>query len=184
MTGGTARRLILLRHAKSAWPDVSDQERPLAPRGRRDAPAAGRWLRKTGRVPDHVLCSTARRARETWELAGEKLHAHPRVTFEQRVYGASSAELLDLAGEELPATRTLLIVGHDPAMQALTLELGGTEPGGGSAGMLERVRVKFPTASIAVLEFSGDWPQLRPGQARLTDFVTPGDVRAGAADRD
>jgi phosphohistidine phosphatase len=178
MAGDTARRLILLRHAKSAWPDVPDHERPLGPRGRRDAPAAGRWLRKTGRVPDHVVCSTARRARDTWELAQEKLRADPRVTFEPRVYGASSAELLRLVGDEQPETGTLMIVGHDPAMQQLTMELAGTEPGRRPEEVLGEVAVKFPTASIAVLEFSGDWPQLRPGRARLADFATPGDFRA------
>ena len=91
MTGSPGRRLILLRHAKSAWPDVPDHDRPLAPRGHRDAPAAGRWLRKSGDIPDRVVCSTARRARETWELAGEKLRAEPEVVFEPRVYGTGSA---------------------------------------------------------------------------------------------
>src|ERR1700735_1567796 len=98
MASNPARRLILLRHAKSAWPDdVPDHDRPLASRGRRDAPAAGRWLRKSGYVPDRVLCSTARRTRETWQLVEEELGAHPQTVFEDRVYGASSAELLDLA---------------------------------------------------------------------------------------
>jgi len=180
MAHDTARRLILLRHAKSAWPDVPDHERPLAARGRRDAPAAGRWLRKTGRVPDHVVCSTARRARETWELAQEKLRAQPRVSFEPRVYGISSAELLDLIGDEPPETLTLLIVGHDPAMHELTMELAGAEPGRQGEEALGRVAVKFPTASIAVLEFSGGWPQLRAGQARLAEFATPRDFGAAA----
>src|SRR5580698_5846089 len=98
MASTPTRLLILLRHAKSAWPeDIPDHERPLAPRGRRDAPAAGGWLRKSDHVPDRVLCSTARRARETWQLAEEKLSAHPATVFEERVYGASGAELLDLA---------------------------------------------------------------------------------------
>ncbi|WP_230211275.1 SixA phosphatase family protein [Streptomyces kaniharaensis] len=72
------RTLIVLRHAKSAWPpDVPDWERPLGPRGRRDAPEAGRWLRRRGLVPDTVVCSPARRARETWELAGAELPGTP-----------------------------------------------------------------------------------------------------------
>jgi phosphohistidine phosphatase len=79
MASSAARRLVLLRHAKSAWPDVADHERPLARRGRRDAPVAGRWLRTAGRVPDRVVCSTARRARETWQLAAAELDASPTV---------------------------------------------------------------------------------------------------------
>jgi phosphohistidine phosphatase len=172
-------RLILLRHAKSAWPDdVPDHDRPLAPRGRRDAPAAGRWLRKSDCVPDRVLCSTARRARETWELAEEKLGAHPPTVFEDRVYGASIADLLDLARQTKADVATLLIVGHDPAMRGLTLELVGGQPGDAEAEALGRVRVKYPTAAIAVLTFSGSWAGLGPGQARIADFVVPGDFHA------
>ncbi len=174
------RRLIVLRHAKSAWPEgVADHDRPLAPRGRRDAPAAGRWLRQSGFVPDRVLCSTAQRARETWQLAEEKLGAQPQTVFEQRVYGASSAELLDLARQTPPGIGTLLMVGHDPAMQELTLELASAQPGDGGPEALGRVRIKFPTAAIAVLAFTGPWPKLGSGQARLADFAQPSDFRSG-----
>jgi phosphohistidine phosphatase len=176
---GPETRLVVLRHAKSAWPEgVPDHDRPLAPRGRRDAPAAGRWLRKSGFVPDRVLCSTAQRARETWELAEEKLGAHPQTIFEDRVYGASSAELLDLARQTPPGVRTLLIVGHDPAMHELTLDLADGPPDDEGQEALDRVRIKFPTAAIAVLAFTGAWPKLAPGRARLADFVTPSDFRS------
>jgi len=184
MDSTPTRRLILLRHAKSAWPeDVPDHERPLAPRGRRDAPAAGGWLRKAGYVPDRVLCSTARRARETWQLAEETLGAHPEAAFEDRVYGASVAELLDLARQAPAEVRTLLIVGHDPAMRGLTLELASEQPADGEAEALGRVRAKYPTAGIAVLSFSGDWAELSPGQARLAEFVVPADFHPGREDR-
>ena len=174
MAGSPKRRLILLRHAKSAWPDVADHERPLAGRGRRTAPAAGRWLRESGHVPDLVLCSTARRARETWQLAEEELGAHPRTTFEQRVYGASPAELLDLARQTPSGVRTLLIVGHEPTMSDLTLDLAGDDRG----PALDQVRVKFPTAAIAILAFTGSWPELGPGKAKLDNFVAPDDLRS------
>jgi phosphohistidine phosphatase len=180
MASSPSRRLILLRHAKSAWPDdVPDHERPLAPRGRRDAPAAGRWLRKFGYAPDRVLCSTARRARETWQLAEENLGARPQSVFEDRVYGASIADLLNLARQTPAAIGTLLIVGHDPAMRGLTLELGGDPPGDAEAEALARVRAKYPTAAIAVLSLSGNWSELGPNQAQLATFVAPGDFGAG-----
>jgi len=174
------RRLIVLRHAKSAWPEgVADHDRPLAPRGRRDAPAAGRWLRKSGFIPDRVLCSTAQRARETWQLAEDKLGAHPQTIFEERVYGATSAGLLDLARQTPPGIRALLIVGHDPAMQELILELASAEPGDQGRDALGQVRIKFPTAAIAVLAFAGTWPKLGPGEAQLADFAVPNDFHAG-----
>lgn len=180
MASSRTRRLVLLRHAKSAWPEgVPDHERPLAPRGRRDAAAAGGWLRKADHVPDRVLCSTAMRTRETWQLAEEKLEAHPQTVFEDRVYGASSAEVLDLARRTPAGVRTLLIVGHDPAMRGLTLELASEQPRDSEAEALGRVRAKYPTAAIAVLSFSGDWAELSPGQAHLTEFVVPADLHAG-----
>jgi phosphohistidine phosphatase len=178
MASSAARQLVLLRHAKSAWPDVADHERPLARRGRHDAPLAGRWLRAAGRVPDCVVCSTARRARETWQLAAAELDASPAASFDQRVYGAAADELLDLARETAPGVRRLLIVGHDPAMQQLTLASARTD----DADALDRVRDKFPTAAIAVLEFTGTWQQLGPAQASLINFVVPRDLRAGAAE--
>jgi phosphohistidine phosphatase len=180
MASSPTRRLVLLRHAKSSWPDdVPDHDRPLAPRGRRDAPAAGRWLRKSDYVPDQVLCSTARRARETWQLAEEKLGAHPAAEFEGRIYGASAADLLALARLTSADTHTLLVVGHDPAMRELTLELSSEPTGDAEAEALGRIQAKYPTAAIAVLSFSGRWAELGPGLARLADFATPSEYSAG-----
>ena len=75
VTEEVGRKLVLLRHAKSEWPDLADHDRPLAKRGRRDAPVVGRWLGASGYAPDAVVCSTARRARETWELVSTGLTA-------------------------------------------------------------------------------------------------------------
>jgi phosphohistidine phosphatase len=180
MASSPTKRLILLRHAKSAWPDdVPDHDRPLAPRGRRDAPAAGRWLCKSGYVPDRVLCSTATRARQTWQLAEKKLGAHPKTVFEGRIYEASVMDLLDLVRQTPAGVHTLLIVGHDPAMRGLTMELASEQHEDTEAEALGRVRAKYPTAALAVLSFSGSWPELGPGQTQLTDFVSPDDFGAG-----
>src|SRR5262249_12072821 len=116
MTASTRRTLVLFRHAKSAWPDLPDHERPLAGRGRRDGPVMGGGLRPAGHVPDQVLCSTARRARQTWQLARPALEAAPPVSFEDRIYLAPAGQLLDLARKAPRAVRTLLIVGHDPGI--------------------------------------------------------------------
>ena len=76
MSTRETRHLIVLRHAKSAWPqEVADQDRPLGPRGLRDAPAAGRWLREHGFTPDRIVCSPTRRTRQTWELVAHELGA-------------------------------------------------------------------------------------------------------------
>ena len=174
MSTTPGRRLVLLRHAKSAWPEgVPDWDRPLGKRGRRDAPGAGRWLRDAGCVPGLVLVSPARRARETWELAAAELAEPPRVRVEQRVSQATAADLLELAREAPAATAALLIVGHDPAIQGLAVSLAGDgRAGPGQPGAAERMRAKFPTAAIAVLEFTGKWRALGPGRARLAHFST------------
>ena len=189
MTQRPNRKLVLLRHAKSAWPDVPDHERPLAGRGIRAAPVMGRWLRDAGLVPDQVLCSTARRARETWQFAQTGLAATPPVSFEDRIYDATATELLALIREVPPATGTLLLIGHNPAIEDLALMLAAAPgavrpsaagPGSGTAssGDLERMRAKFPTAAIAVLQPAGTWRALGQGRARLTAFVTPRDIPA------
>ena len=181
MQATPAKKLVLLRHAKSAWPDgVPDHHRPLASRGRRDAPAAGRWLRRTGCVPDHVLCSTARRARETWQLAQAELDMQPPAAFEPGVYEASAGSLLEIVRRLPPAAHTVVVVGHDPAIPELALALTGNNGtherqavGLTPATSIDRMQAKFPTAAIAVLELSGPWSELGPGRARLASFVTP-----------
>ena len=143
----------------------------------------GRWLRAAGHVPDRVLCSTARRTRETWQLAQPELGTDPPVSFEDRVYEASAEELLDLARHAWSAVKTLLIVGHAPGIPELALMLAERRPldggeGGAVPQAVDRMRAKFPTAAIAVLELTGSWARLGPGAARLTSFVTPRDVSA------
>ncbi len=170
MASDTLRRLILLRHAKSDWPDVPDQERPLAKRGRRDAPVVGRWLRRHGYLPDTVICSVARRTRQTWDRVAPELGGSPSVTFELRAYEARALTLLYLV-RELPGTcRAALLIGHNPAIEELATHLAEAPA---AAGAPPPPRLRFPTAAVAVLEFDGDWADLSPGQARLLDFAIP-----------
>lgn len=163
------RRLVLLRHAKSDWPeDVADHDRPLAARGRRDAPLAGRWLARHGHVPEAVICSTARRARQTWDLAAAALAAPPPVRHEPRVYEATVLALLMLV-REIPDERSVVaIVGHNPGVAELAVGLAAPPP---------HPPASFPTAAIAVLGLPGRWADAGPGQARLLAFATPSDMR-------
>lgn len=172
----TARRLILLRHAKAAWPDVPDEERPLTGRGERDASAAGRVLRAQGLRPQLVLCSTATRTRQTWQLVAAQLDASPTVRHTSRIYQAQLSGLFELVRATAADVSDLLLVGHNPGMQALTVVLAErAEPGGTPANpaALLRARVSFPTASVAVLAFAGPWSGLAPGTADLVELTTP-----------
>jgi phosphohistidine phosphatase len=166
---GPLRRLVVLRHAKSAWPDgVADHERPLAPRGRRDAPVAGRLLAEADCLPDLALCSTAVRARETWELASAQWGTPPPVRHDPRVYAADVPDLLTVVREVSSEVETLLLVGHNPGLEELVLELAGD----GLDDTLDEVRTKFPTSAIAVLAWYGTtWRALAPGTALLTGVM-------------
>ena len=179
------RTLLLLRHAKSAWPDVPDHERPLAPRGRGDARIMGHWLRAAEYTPDLVLCSTARRAVKTWRLAQPALGLAPAAVFDDRVYEADAAQLLELIRRTPKPVTTLLVVGHDPALPGVALTLAEAASVGSSAGQamlaaVGRMRVKFPTAAVAAFVFRAEWVQLAPGLARLACFVTPAELREAA----
>jgi len=189
MVSDTPRRLVLLRHAKSDWPDVPDRDRPLAKRGRRDAPRIGRWLRDRGYLPDVVVCSDARRTRQTWKLVAPELDGSPDVRFEPRAYAASALNLLYLI-QELPSRYwSALLIGHNPGLEELAASLAASLAGslGGSpagspagpppAGGEPKAGIRLPTAGVAVLEFAGDWPGLAPGQARLLDTVVPADLQ-------
>ncbi|GAQ63196.1 SixA phosphatase family protein [Streptomyces scabiei] len=166
---GPLRRLVVLRHAKSAWPvGVPDHERPLAPRGRRDAPAAGQALADVDCLPDLAVCSTAVRARLTWELASAQWGTPPPVRYDGRVYAADVPALLDVVHETPGPVRTLLLVGHNPGLEELVLELAGDA----LDGALDDVRTKFPTSALAFLSWHGEtWAALAPGTALLTDVL-------------
>ncbi|MBS2963535.1 histidine phosphatase family protein [Actinocrinis puniceicyclus] len=170
----TTRHLLIMRHAKAAWPQVEDRLRPLADRGRRDAPAVGRWLRETalrldGFTLDRVVCSPARRTRETWELVAGELDAPPQPVYDGRVYAATAATLLTVLRETPPRVRGLVLVGHNPGMQSLAVALAHEDSG----EPLERILDKYPTSGVALFRVEGAWSRLLPGNALLTEFAVP-----------
>ncbi|MEU8775213.1 histidine phosphatase family protein [Streptomyces sp. NPDC048606] len=170
MSADTPRRIALLRHAKADWPQVADHDRPLAERGRKDAPAAGLKLAETGITFDLALCSTAARTRETWKLAVQELSHRPRTVYEERIYDASPGELIALLNETSDEVADLLVIGHNPGMHALADVLAGRAEGDTLARM---GRSGFPTAALAVVSFTGSWKSLEPGVGTLLDFWTP-----------
>lgn len=164
------RTLVLLRHAKSDYPaGVADHDRPLAPRGEREARLAGDWLRSGAVDPpiQAVLCSTATRTRQT--LARTGIDAPAR--FVDRLYGATPGALIDEINGVDDAVRTLLVIGHEPAMSHLALGLSNAESSNGAA--VERVAIKYPTSAMAVLRIPGPWRGVEPGVAALVAFHVP-----------
>lgn len=164
-------RLLLIRHAKSSWDDasLSDRERPLAKRGRTAAERMGPHLRKKGLHPDTVLCSSAMRTRETLELLEFR---GADVTYLDELYGASAQELLEGASEVRAGAEVVAIVGHNPGVQDLAIELTGNDAATGAA----RLRQKFPTCAVAIFDVDGAWSDLAPERVRLASFVVPKDL--------
>ncbi|MEU6978089.1 histidine phosphatase family protein [Streptomyces sp. NPDC046371] len=170
MSVDTPRRIVLLRHAKADWPQTSDHERPLAERGRQDAPVAGRRLAESGIPLDLALCSTATRTRETWKLAVPELPERPKTVYEERLYEASLGELIAVVNETPDTVNGLLLIGHNPGMHALADALAGQAEGDTLARM---TRSGFPTAAFAVVTFTGSWKSVEHGVGTLADFWTP-----------
>jgi phosphohistidine phosphatase len=171
------RRLMLLRHAKTelSQPGKPDRDRPLLPRGEQAAPKVGAFMTRHALVPDRVLCSTARRARETWALVAKAFSEPPPATFEERLYAASPDALLDLVRETGRESHSLLVVGHNPGLHNFAVMLIAS----GEVAARERLREKLPTAGLVVIDFPlDDWAKLHPQAGRLDRFVTPRSLAA------
>jgi phosphohistidine phosphatase len=161
------KRLIVMRHAKATHkPGFADADRPLTGRGRRDATAAGEWLRRRQLIPDLVLCSSSRRTRETWDRLAAVIAAGPgpEVWYDERLYAASDDATLDVIGQTPDDVATLLLVGHNPAAQQI------------ASGLTGQGDLEFPTSAIAVIGL-GSWARLVPGAGSAYASWTPGSAK-------
>ncbi|GAA3795915.1 histidine phosphatase family protein [Streptomyces chiangmaiensis] len=149
---------------------MPDRERPLADRGRKDAPVAGRKLADTGIHFDLALCSTATRTRETWKLAVPELPHRPKTVYEERLYEASPGELIALLNETPDDVRNVILIGHNPGIQGLAEVLAEAADDEARERMSRR---GFPAAAFAVLGFDAEWKSLEPGTATLIDYWAP-----------
>jgi phosphohistidine phosphatase len=175
--------LSILRHAKSAWddPELPDSERPLAPRGRKTAPLMGAFMAAQGLSPNIVLCSPAQRTRETFDLVGPYLGGKPKISLDDGLYLVDGDQLLARLRAIKPVARRIprhaLLVGHNPGLQELALDLMARDPA--HAGDRRALSEKLPTAGLVVLDFEAErWRELTPGTGRLRHFMTPKRLQA------
>jgi phosphohistidine phosphatase len=169
--------LSLLRHAKSSWsnPTLPDRERPLATRGVADAPLMGKAMAERGIDPELVLCSSARRTRDTLDLVLPELRVEPKVVYVDTLYHASPEQMLEMLHGIQPGANRVMLVGHNPEIQAFALDLVGSGP----KHFRDRLRTKYPTAGLAVINFvSGLWKSVTVHSGTLNLFLSPKDVRA------
>ena len=157
------RQLLLLRHTKSSWDDpaLADHDRPLASRGRKAAKLLGEHLRHQQNPVGLVLCSSARRARQTVELVDPP----GEIKVERGIYAASADQLLERLRRVPSEVDAVMLVGHNPAIQELAMALA-REPN-------DLAGRKFPTGALVTLSFAGPWPTLSPDQTQLVSFITP-----------
>lgn len=166
------KRLAILRHAKTEpyGATVADFDRALVERGWRDARNIGEAMRERGLQFDLVLASAARRVRETIAGVMDSLGVPADIRFEQRIYEAGAGTLKDLLRELPDECKSILVVGHNPTMQQLVLDLTGHD----DHELRDVVRMKYPTAALALIDLpAATWPDLGPG--RLVDLVLAGE---------
>jgi phosphohistidine phosphatase len=173
MISGDMRALYLLRHAKSSWddPGLPDHDRPLAPRGRAATKPLAKHLQREGVSPQLVLCSSARRARETLEGLTPALGADVDVQIEPGLYGATPGDLIERLHAIPDDVDSAMLIGHNPTIQLLAQSLAAR------GEQLDEVSRKYPTGALATLTFDGSWGELGPGGAELLAFVRPKDLR-------
>ena len=161
----------LFRHAKSSWSDprLSDFDRPLAPRGKKAAPRMGAYMARAEVVPDLIVCSTAVRARETLERSLPQMGQVPEILYEEALYHAGPAKLLRRVNRMPEDCAHAMLIGHNPGMHSLVLDLVGS----GDADLIEAMAHKFPTAALAVIAFDVAWAHIGPGEGRLVQYMAP-----------
>jgi phosphohistidine phosphatase len=168
------KTLYILRHAKSSWDDprLADHDRPLGPRGQKAARQMAVHMRRAKVRPDLVLCSSAARARQTYEAVSAGLDGLATLSVEDDLYGASDTGLLVRLQDVPDATGAVLLVGHNPGLQDLALMLAGD----GDAPGMARLGDKFPTCALATLDVPTPWASLGPGHCHLRSLVVPRDL--------
>jgi phosphohistidine phosphatase len=168
--------LMLLRHAKSSLAETgqADLDRPLNERGQRAAVAVGHYMASHNLVPRLVLCSPARRTRETWGLVAGELSTTPEVLVATEIYNSGDGTgLMECLRHKAGATQSVLLVGHNPSIG----ELAQTLSGAGSKKLRKRLEKKYPPAALAVFSFDLDnWESLVAGSGTLLRCVRPRDV--------
>jgi phosphohistidine phosphatase len=162
-------RLFLLRHAKAKWaePGSRDYDRALEDSGKADAEKVAVAMQAAGYVPEIVLCSGARRARETWAAASGPL-ASADIRYLDGLYSSDAGGYLDII-RDAGNVESVLVIGHNPMMEDLALALSRK----GQSAAMAAVARGFPTSGVAALRFTTPFSDLSPEDGYLEDFLTP-----------
>lgn len=167
--------LFLLRHGKSDWRvNASDHQRPLKPRGERDARRIGIWLRQT-RLPDHILCSSALRAWQTCNIACEAMGiAESQIQAVDDLYHGEPQTIVTLLRSVPKKYRCVMVVGHNPGLEEVLLHLLSVAPPSHIDGKT------LPTGTLAHLQFQQPWAQIGSGLAVLKQLIRGKELASSA----
>jgi phosphohistidine phosphatase len=165
-------RLLLLRHARAAWaePGMRDFDRPLDSAGQADADAVGSVMVSAGYIPDRVICSSARRARETWDAVSKRLAGRIEVIFTDQLYITDATGYVNFIRDN-GAAASLLIVGHNPMIEDVCFGLAAN----GAESATNARSSGFPACGLAVIGFPGGLAGVAPSSGYLDAFHTPAD---------
>ncbi|HEV2563025.1 MAG TPA: histidine phosphatase family protein [Rhizomicrobium sp.] len=175
------KRLMLLRHAKAVTDSPGgDHARVLNARGREDAARMGGFLQAKKLTPDHVLCSSAARTMETWQLAAPELGRAPQAEFLDGLYLASWKAIINIIRTAPDTAKNLLVIGHNPGLEECALALEHKPDSKEERARVADLHEKFPTCSLAVFECDiTHWRELATGANKLAAFVRPKDLKTG-----
>lgn len=169
--------LLLLRHAKSSWdtPGQADIDRPLNKRGRKATVRLVDWFKTRKCSPALVLCSPAKRTRETLDLIQEAWSKPPEIRYQERLYLAEAEEMLQWLHDLSDAIPSALVIGHNPGLQELALALLPAA----ADDTRTRIEAKFPTGALLRLSTRArSWSKLGPDSTKLVEYVTPAELSA------
>jgi phosphohistidine phosphatase len=161
------KTLLILRHAKSSWKNhqLADHDRPLKKRGRRDAPRVGELLQDESLFPDFILCSTAKRARETLDLLVDACGYDGEIEYNRDLYHTDAEDILEVLSELPEEYDSVMVVGHNPGLEELV-------------EILSDEWVRLPTAALAHIELPiGGWDELTEySEGELVNLWLPRDL--------
>jgi len=164
------KRLILTRHAKSAWddPTMADHDRPLNERGKAAAADLGQWLASRDYVPQQVLCSDALRTRKTWSGVAPALPGSPVLDLKPALYHAGADVMLAVLRHA--SANTVMIIGHNPGIAEFAAKLVKTPP-------LNPEFNRYPTGATLVVDFvASNWADVGFGAGAVVDFIVPREI--------
>jgi phosphohistidine phosphatase len=175
------KSLHLLRHAKSSWkdPGLNDHDRPLNKRGRQTAKMMATYLRRAKIAPDLVICSTAMRAQQTLDPIIKAEKKPPKIVLVREIHEGAQRKLWEQLWNLPESAKSVLLIGHNPALHDLALELAHADLN----TLLPSAGEKFPTGAMASFRFDGTWKALEPHGAFLASYITPKTVAELSHDR-